>query len=178
MKPHPAVFAAAAVALVGAMPAGAQHSDKACALLTAKEVSAAIGANVAAGRESSFPIDSGPSKGETMHMCRWMRGPMAGVSLNFLRQPTGAQRAAGEAAVRGQLDDLKKQGWTEKIEDSGDPKCAILTPPAMMKQAPAVTSCMTAANGSTIGIGYMSTSGTVSTAKVKALLAEAVARLK
>ncbi len=175
MKSQIGAIAATLAVLAWSTPAHAQKA--ACSLLTTAEVSTAIGTKAPSGTDHSFVVDSGPSKGETMRTCTWMLGPFRAVTLNFLHQSTGAQREQGLSAVREQLNDLKEKGWDEQFDDTPDPKCATLTPPKGMADAPTVVACMTEQKGNAIGVGFMNVGGSVPTGNMRTLLSQAVARL-
>lgn len=175
MKSQIGVLAATLAVLAWAAPAHAQKAT--CSLLTADELSAAIGAKPTDGREGSIVVDSGPSKGETIHQCAWMVTPFQGVRLNYIRQSTGAQREEGLATIRQMLNDLKDKGWSEKFDASKDPTCVTMAPPKAMPQMPNVESCMTEQKGQAVGVAFMHPGGAQPVDKVKTLLKEAVARL-
>src|SRR5215831_15190662 len=71
----------------------------ACSLLTAAEISDAVGMAAGPSQERDMVIPEGPSKGETMRMCSWRMGEQGMVSISVLRVPQGAQRDASFAQL-------------------------------------------------------------------------------
>ena len=156
----------------------AQATANACGLLTAKELTDAIGMPVAEGTPNETVIPSGPAKGQTMHGCMWRAGDQNMVSVSTIAAPTGEQRAAGLARIKQAYAQLKAKGWTETSESFGPSlKCSTMTPPASEANAPRMTGCMGEAKGQGIGVGFMGPGTTMPIAKIKALFDKASARI-
>src|SRR3989442_12583580 len=101
-------------------PGGGSAADPpmpACSLLTAAEISDAVGMPAGPSQESDMVIPEGPSKGETMSMCMWHIGDQDMVSISVIRAPQGAQHEVGLAQLNKTFDMLKAQGWTEERKD-------------------------------------------------------------
>ncbi len=157
------------------MPAEAASKYKACSLLTAAELEAALGAKVSRTDEGDIVINEGPYKGETMSSCSWVIGSSQ-ASLNILRGPqTPAQRAAGLAVLRDTDEQLKKQGWTIVDVTIGGVTCANYRPPAG-QNLPPVASCALESKGYALSLSVFGLNA--SAQQVKTLIDKAVARLR
>jgi len=149
----------------------------ACSLLTAAEISDAVGMPAGPSQESDMVIPEGPSKGETMRMCMWHIGDQDMVSISVIRAPQGAQHEAGLAQLNKTFDMLKAQGWTEERKDFSNTRCAIMTPPSSLQDVPLSTACLAEAKGMGISVGSMSGTKKVAIEKIKTLLDKAIGRL-
>jgi len=155
----------------------AEQPIAACSLLTAAEVSNAVGAPAGTPQERDTAIPTGPSKGETMHTCTWRIEERDMVVLNVIRAPQGTQREAGFALLNQIFDTLKAQGWTEERKDFSNGRCSIMAPPPSAQDMPLSTGCFAEAKGMSVGVGWMSGQKTIAIEKVKALLDKAIGRL-
>ena len=159
------------------LPVGAASKYKACSLLTAAELGAALGAKVDRSVERDIVIDEGPYKGETMSSCDWVIGGATHVSLSVIRQVlSGEQRAAGLAKLRQALEDLKKQGWTVESANIAGAACSTARPPASESSALPLVGCFMESKGFAFSV-YVVTRATVTPQQVKALADKAAARL-
>ena len=161
----------------GGHPAGgADAKMRACSLLTAAEITAAVGGTAGQPQESDLVVPDGPSKGDTMGMCSWRTGEQNTVSVAVIRAATGASRQAGLAKMAQVFDTLKAQGWTEERKEFANGRCVLMTPPAASKGIPVSTGCFAEAKGMGLSVGH--NGGTrVSMDKVRTLLDKAIARL-
>jgi hypothetical protein len=125
----------------------AEKPMHACSLLTAAEISDAVGTPAGQAQENDMVVPEGPAKGETLHMCQWPIGEQDMVSLSLIRSPQGAPREAGLAQLSRMFDMLKTQGWTEERKDYSNARCAIMTPPSSLKDVPPSTGCFAEAKG-------------------------------
>src|SRR5262249_40508684 len=87
-----------------------------CMLLTANEVSAAIGGRAGSSQEDNIVIPNGPAKGDIMGMCMWRAGAGGMVSVNMVHALQSAQREAGFAKLEENFAKLKAQGWTQETK--------------------------------------------------------------
>jgi len=155
----------------------AEKPMSACSLLTAADISNAVGTPAGSSQENDIVIPEGPSKGETMRMCQWRIGEQEIISISVIRAPQGAQHEAGLAQLNKIFDMLKAQGWTEERKDFSNTRCSIMTPPPSVQDVPLSTGCLAEAKGMGIGVGWMGEKKKVAIEKVKALLDKAIGRL-
>ena len=155
----------------------AQGGKGACTLLTAKELSDAVGMTVGEGVPNETVIPSGLAKGQTMRGCQWRVGETGMVSVNTIQAPNADQRAAGIARMKQAYDKLKSQGWTQKSETFGATQCSTLTPPTNDGRTPTMSGCMGEAKGQGIAVGFMYPGTSLPIPKVKALFDKASGRI-
>jgi hypothetical protein len=146
--------------------------DQTCSLLTASEISAAVGTPGPA-QPGEMPLPGG--KGVTMKMCNW-RFSSGGLHLSTVKAPQGGMREAGLAQTRDTFNKLKSQGWTVDEKTFGTISCVVMTPPAGKKDLPYSTDCFADAKGMGVGLGTISTKPTALD-KMKTLIDQAIARL-
>jgi hypothetical protein len=155
-----------------------QGGKGACTLLTAAELSQAVGMTVGEGAPNETVIPSGLAKGQTMRGCQWRAGEKGMVSVNMIKAPNAEQRAAGMARMNQVYEKLKAQGWTQKRETfGGSITCSTLTPPTNDGSTPSMSGCMGEAKGQGIGVGFMYPGTTLPMAKVKSLFDKASSRI-
>ena len=160
----------------GGHPAGgADAKMRACSLLTAAEITAAVGGSAGQPQESDLVVPDGPSKGDTMGMCSWRTGEQNTVSVAVIRAATGASRQAGLAKMAQVFDTLKAQGWTEERKDFANGRCVLMTPPAA-KGLPVSTGCFAEAKGMGLSVGHNGPTR-ASMDRVRTLLDKAIGRL-
>jgi len=155
----------------------AEKQMQACSLLTAAEVSDAVGMPAGQSQENDMVIPEGPAKGETMAICRWSIGDKDMVSINVVRTPQQASGQAGLAQLNPMFEMLKQQGWTEERKDYSNARCAIMTPPPAAKDIPLSTGCFAEAKGMGISIGGMSVKKKIAIENIKKLLDKVISRL-
>jgi hypothetical protein len=161
----------------GTHPAGgADVKMSACSLLTAAEVTAAVGGTAGQPQESDLVVPDGPSKGDTMGMCTWPTGGQSTVSVAVIRAATGASREAGLARMAQIFDTLKAQGWGEERKDFANGRCVLMIPPATAKGMPVSTGCFAEAKGVGLSVGHNGATR-VSMDKIRTLLDKAIGRL-
>lgn len=172
-------FAALGAALVisAAAAQAAPSQVRACTLLTANEISTALGTQPGASKENNFTIPEGPSKGDTMASCMWPLAGMDVVTLSAVRALQGAQRDAALADLDNEANDMKAHGWTEERQSIAGARCSIMAPPAAEKDAPVMTGCFVEAKGMALSVGAMNKTKKLAMQPVKDLLDKAVARL-
>ncbi len=155
---------------------GADAKLHACSLLTAAEVTAAVGGAAGQSQESDFVVPDGPSKGDAMGMCTWPTdGGQSSVSVAVTRATTDASRAAALAKMAQIFDTLKAQGWKEERKDFANGRCVVMTPPAA-KGLPVSTGCFAEAKGMGLSVGHNGPAR-VSMDRVRTLLDKAIGRL-
>ena len=163
-----------ALASLGSAGSPAQAPLDACALLTATEVGATLGAT-ATPRQSDMVIPSGPAKGQTMRLCTWSNQQGGMISVAAIRITPGST-TSGLAILEQALATLKAQGWTEESKAFAGGKCLVMTPPASLTDAPVSTGCFAEAKGMGVSVGSMGKTR-VPMEKVKPLLDKIVQRL-
>ena len=161
---------------VGSAAYSADQPLRACPLLTAADIGAAVGGTIGQPHEDSMMISEGPAKGQTMAMCNWPTGTQSGISLAVTKGLPGSQREAGLAQFNKSFETLKSQGWSQERKDFPNGACLIMTPPASMKGTPISTGCFAEAKGMGISVGHNGPAK-ASMDKVKALLDKAIGRL-
>jgi len=111
------VFVALGSVLPSAVPAQAKGS--ACDLLTAKEISDAIGVAVAGnGQPNDVPVSNGTAQGETMRGCAWRAGQTGTMNVSTIRAPSGEQRAAGLARMRQAYERFRPWAWPASVANA------------------------------------------------------------
>ncbi len=166
-----------AIAVFGgaSFPTDAASKYKACSLLTAPEIEAAVQAKVTGTTENDLIILEGSFKGETMSQCTWAAGTGAAfVMVNILRGPrTPQERAEGLALFRSTEEKLKKQGWTAQEVSIAGVTCSTLKPPATVANAYAAAACGLESKGLAFAVSIASPSNP--TAEQAKALADKVA---
>jgi hypothetical protein len=160
------VLLVAAVAVSSAQ-SGAKSSNV-CALLTAKDISAAVGGSAGQSHETSMGASPG---------CMW--GPTEGqgmVTYSVFALPQGAQREQGLAKLREVTERLKQKGWKEDKAAIAGGSCSMLTPPPSEKDAPVTTGCLAEAKGMGVAVSYLGKKS-LAIENVKALLEKLVTQL-
>lgn len=130
-------------------------AEKPCSMLTGAELSAATGAKVGEGQDTTMVIPSGPAKGQTMLGCMWRVGEVGMVSISLIVAAKGPEREAGLARLREGTKKLEAQGWKRETKEFSDAKCSVLTPPASQEHSPIMTGCMAEAKGMGLSVGHM-----------------------
>jgi hypothetical protein len=157
-------------------PAIAAGKYKACSLLTAADLEAALQAKVTRTIEAQdIIIDKGSYKGEAMSGCTWVLGSMY-ASVGVIRAPrTPQEREEGLAKLRGALDTLKQKGWTIQSTRIAGVECGRAVPPASENTRP-IVSCFAESKGVGFSVNVVG-SGGVTVQQVAALAGKVVARL-
>ena len=155
---------------------GADTKLHACSLLTAAEVTAAVGGAAGQPQESEFVVPDGPSKGDAMGMCTWPTdGGQSSVSVAITRAASGPSREAALAKMAQVFDVLKAQGWSEERKDFANGRCVLMTPPAA-RGLPVSTGCFAEAKGMGLSVGHNGPTR-ASMDRVRTLLDKAIGRL-
>jgi len=170
-----ALSAALLISAAAAQAAPAQV--RACTLLTANEISTALGARPGASRENNVTIPEGPSKGDTMASCMWPLAGMDMVTVSAVKALQGADREAALADLENASNEMKSQGWTEERQDIGGARCSIMTPPAAERDAPQMTGCFIETKGVALSVGALHQTKKVAMQPMKDLLDKAATRL-
>jgi hypothetical protein len=152
----------------------ASSPDKACPLLTAAEITAAMGAPTGS-QETKLPVTQGPAKGDTTRICSWIT-PSGALNVAFAKAGEGATRQAFLDRMAQTQQTLKTKGWTIGETKFGTIICWTATPPASDKGTPRSTGCVGVAKGLGVSVGTAGPA-TVDVNKVKALLDAALARV-
>jgi hypothetical protein len=118
MIKHLAALTAALVVSAAAVHA-APAQVRACTLLTASDISTALGAQPGQSRENNVTIPEGPSKGDTMASCMWPLAGMDMVTVSAVKALQGAQRDAALADLDNATNQNESQGWTEERQQIG-----------------------------------------------------------
>lgn len=162
------------VALAPMSPAAAASKYKACSLLTAAELEAALGAKVVRTFEGDIVIDQGPYKGETKSTCDRLLGGSTTVLLAINREIlTREQRAAFLASLR---QTMKNTGLVVEWADIAGATCITTRPPASESSAPSVVDCLMESKGFAIEV-LVTTRAKMTPQQVKALADKAASRL-
>jgi hypothetical protein len=163
-------------ALASPAPSSTQSAQSmVCSLLTAADVEAATGAKPDA---QAHPAQlAAPGATEPMQMCTWVVRPLKGqVVLSAAHLPPGTDVAALAKNNAG-MDALRAANWKEESKDFGGARCAIMTPPASVKEPLLMSSCAAGAKGWVLSVVFTSPSKKLTIDQTKALLDKAAARL-
>jgi hypothetical protein len=164
------------LAALGANSVPAQQPPDACSLLTATELGAAFGGTVTP-HKSNLVIPDGPAKGQPLNACMWSVGEGGMFSVSVMRAPQdAAARQAGLAKIEQTYAQLRAQGWTEVSKDVPGAKCALMTPPVSLRDAPVMTGCLAEAKGMAISVSSLGKTR-VQVDQVKPLLDKVIQRL-
>lgn len=163
------------VALAPMLPVNAASKYKACSLLTAAELEAALGAKVVRTVEGDSVIDQGPYKGETKSTCDRLLGGSTTVLLGINREIlTREQRAAVLTSLR---QTMKNIGLVVEWADIAGAACYTSRPSASESSAPSlVVGCLMESKGFAIEV-LVTTRAKVTPQQVKALADKVASRL-
>ncbi len=159
------------IGFIAAGQAGAQTdaASHPCSLLTAAQISAAVG-SVGESREGDMP-GTGHKRA-----CSWS---MPGGYFLLL-----AEKVDPKLSTRQVLDNINKiydllikvQGWKYEKKDFGSTSCSLLTPPAGEANGSPMTSCATVVKGMVV-MTSTSSKASIPAEKLKSLAETAAARL-
>jgi hypothetical protein len=155
-----------AVEHAGAQTGAASHP---CSLLTAAEISAAVG-TVGESREGDMP-GAGHSRA-----CSWsIPGGLFVLSVGTVTKENLSTRQLLDW-VNSMYDQLKGQGWKYEKKDFGSTSCSQVTPPAGAANGSPLTSCATVVKKLLVMTSASSKAG-IPAEKLKSLAETAAARL-
>ena len=151
--------------------AGALHP---CSLLTAAQVSAAVG-KVGESLEGDMP-GTGQGDRPLRRACSW--GIPGGVfTLSVGKVPKQNMNARQLLDwMNSMYDALKAQGWKYEKSDFGSTSCSSVTPPAGAADASPATFCATVAKGMLV-MTAASSKTTIAAEKLKSVTETAASRL-
>ncbi len=141
-----------------------------CTLLTADQISAAIG-KVGESKEGDMP-------GKTqMKACSW--SITGGVFTLMVGKVPAASQSTRQVLdeMNNVYDVLKGQGWKYDKKDFENISCSLLTPPAGEDNGSPMTSCATVVKGMLV-MTSASSKITIDAEKLKTLTESAAARLQ
>lgn len=169
----------ASASVIAAAQRGAKTAtpSQSCALLTAADITAAVGGPAGEPHDMNLPLGKGSPAGASAPGCMW--GPTEGqgmITYSVYPMPPGAQKEEALAKLRQVTETLKSRGWKEDKKAFGSTSCSLLTPPASEKNAPLTTGCLTEAKGMAISMSYLGKKS-VPLENLKALLDKLVTRL-
>ena len=145
-----------------------------CSLLTAAQISAAVG-SVGESREGDMP-GTGRGANPLRRACSWsMPGGLFTLSVGKVANPNLSTRQLLDY-VNSMFDLLKGQGWKYEKKDFGSTSCSLLTPPAGGANGSPATSCATVVKGLLV-MTSASSKASIPAEKVKFLAETAAARL-
>ena len=186
MKSWNLFLTVAAAMLFVASAADAQQS--ACSLLTPSDIEVATGAKAGAGDPSDYSIPVSPTKSEPVRACSWDVGTRQShlvISIIGRLSADVSAVAAAEAAAKNMakqsvgkdMDTLRAKHWTVEEKDFGNGWCLTLTPPASEKGL-MLSSCTAGVKGMILTFTFTSPTKKLSIAQTKALLDQAIGRLR
>src|SRR2546421_7933647 len=115
---------------------GASHP---CSLLTAAQISAAVG-TVGESLEGDMP-GTGRGTNPLRRACSWsMPGGLFTLSVGKVANPNLSTRQLLDY-MNSMHDMLKGQGWKYEKKDFGSTSCSLVTPPAGAANGSPATSC-------------------------------------
>lgn len=160
-----------AVGQAGAQTGAALHP---CSLLTAAQISAAVG-SVGESLEGDMP-GTGHGANPLRRACSWgVPGGIFTLSVGKVPNPSMSTRQLLDY-LNSMYDQLKGQGWQYEKKDFGSTSCSLLTPPAGAASGSPATSCATVVKGMLV-IASTSSKASVPAEKLKSLAESAAARL-
>jgi len=166
---------AALIAFIAAGHAEAQSgASHPCSLLTAAQVSAAVG-KVGESAEGDMP---GTGRGSTplRRACSWaIPGGLFTLSVGKVPKQGMSTRQLLDY-MNSMYDTLKGEGWKYEKKDFGSTSCSAVTPPAGAADASPATFCATVVTGMLLMTGA-SSKASVPMEKLKSLTETAAARL-
>ncbi len=160
--------------LMGFAAAGQARAQKGsashpCSLLTAAQISAAVG-SVGESREGDMPGKA------HMRACSWgLPGGLFTLSVGKVPNPNMSTRQLLDF-MNSMYDMLKGQGWKHEKKDFGSASCSLVTPPAGAENASPATFCATVVKGMLVMVST-SSKASVPAEKLKPLAETAAARL-
>jgi hypothetical protein len=158
------------IGFIAAGQAGAQTeaASHPCSLLTAAQISAAVG-SVGESREGDMP---GPAH---MRACSYgMPGGLFTLSVGKVPNSSLSTRQLLDY-MNSMYDLLKGQGWKYEKKDFGNTSCSLVTPPPGAANGSPATICATVVKGMLVMAGT-SLKASVAAEKLKSLAETAAAR--
>lgn len=157
---------------VGAQTGAASHP---CSLLTAAQISAAVG-SVGESREGDMP-GTGHGANPLRRACSYgMPGGLFTLSVGKVPNPNMSTRQLLDY-MNSMYDVLKGRGWKLEKKDFGSTtSCSLVTPPAGAANGSPATICATVVKGMLV-IAGTSSKVTIPAEKLKSLAETAAARL-
>ena len=155
----------------GQAEAQAEDASHPCSLLTAAQISAALG-SVGQSAEGNMPGKAG------MKACSYGLPGGGLFTLTVGKVPNASMNTRQLLDyMNAMYDMLKGQGWTYEKKDFGGTSCSMVTPPAGAANASPATTCASVANGMLV-IAGASSKTSVPAEKVKSLVETAAKRLQ
>jgi hypothetical protein len=154
------------VSILYLLAASSLHAQtKACDLLTAAELEAALGGKAGALSESNLGA---------AHICSGSVGKM-NVMIRFGERKSGS---SGDAERKG-IEAARQMGAKVQVKTEGDLTCSTMIPPESMAQYGYNTTCTILREGVVVGVEVTATSqqGMATTEAVKGLAQKARSRL-
>ena len=140
-----------------------------CSLLTAAQISAAVG-SVGESREGDMPGKA------HMRACSWgLPGGLFTLSVGKVPNPNMSTRQLLDY-MNSMYDMLKGQGWKYEKKDFGSTSCSLVTPPTGAANGSPATFCATVVKGMLV-MASTSSKTSVPAEKLKSLAETAAARL-
>ena len=164
------------IGFIAARQAAAQTAPPShpCSLLTAAQISAAVG-TVGESREGDMP-GTGHGANPLRRACSWsVPGGLLTLSAGKVPNPSLSTRQLLDY-MNSMYDLLKGQGWKYEKKDFGGTSCSMLTPPAGSANGSPATICATVVKGMLVMAGT-STKVSIPAEKLKSLAETAATRL-
>ena len=164
------------IGFIAAGQAGAQTgaASHPCSLLTAAQISAAVG-SVGESREGDMP-GTGHGANPLRRACSWsMPGGLFILQVGKVPNQNMSTRQLLDW-VNSMYDLLKDQGWKYEKKDFGSTSCSLVTPPEGTANGSPATFCATVVNGMLV-MTSASSKASIPAEKLKSLAETAAARL-
>jgi hypothetical protein len=164
------------IGFIAAGQAGAQTgaASHPCSLLTAAQISAAVG-SVGESLEGDMP-GTGHGANPLRRACSWsMPGGLFILQVGKVPNPNLNTRQLLDW-VNSMYDLLKGQGWKYEKKDFGSTSCSLVTPPAGAANGSPATFCATVVKGMLV-MTSASSKASIPAEKLKSLAETAAARL-
>jgi hypothetical protein len=173
--PAPLPLGVLPLVLVLASPPPPAPESKTCSLLTSADIEAATGEKPDG---EGHPTEmQPPGSNDPMQMCTWVvRNQKGQVMISTAHMPPGTDVKALAKNNAG-MDALRAQKWTEESKDFGNAWCAVMSPPASVKQPMYMSACAAAPKGTVLSVTYISPTKKLSIDQTKALTDKAAARM-
>jgi len=175
MHPHVGSVVAVLIALTWTEVAA---QETACSLLTSGDIETITGSKAREPHKNDMVVPGGKEKDQTMLGCMWGVTDQGMISVALMAAPKGAAREAGLATITHAYDELKAKHWTEEKKDFAGGSCSAMTPPPADKDAPILSQCFAETRGKVVAVAFMSPTKKLSIDETKALLDEAIGRMR
>lgn len=155
----------------GAQAGAALHP---CSLLTAAQISAAVG-SVGESAEGDMPGTGKGARPLTRACSYSIPGGLFTLSVGKVPNPKWSTRQLLDY-MNSMYDQLKGQGWTYEKKEFGSTSCSVVTPPTGAANGSPATFCATVVKGMLVFTGASSKTS-IPVEKLKPLVEAAAARL-